>query len=131
MKYKMYFEDDYDIIEDVLNDVKDCSFDEWNGYDREGDTEDIEMRYDGDSDTEDPYNWKLIFGNTGERGYKGRGNYTHRVTYWRYYIFLFENGESVLMETELKTILEDFKDLIQKHIGQTELILNDDEAFVI
>ena len=131
MKYKMYYEDDYGIIEDVLDDVKDCSFQEWDGYDREGDTEDITLRYVGDGDKKDPYSWKLTFGNTVERGYHGRENYTHSVTYWGYYIFLFENGEHVLIETSSDNILEELRDFLNKYTCPPEVILNDDESFVV
>lgn len=131
MKYKMYFEDNYDCIEAVLNDAKDCSFDDWDNYDREGDTEDITLHYDGDGDMKDPCNWKLTFGNTGERGYRRRGDYTHRVPYWNYYIFLFENGEHVLIETRSENILEELKAFLNKYTCPPEMILNDDESFVV
>ena len=132
MKYKMYYEDDYDIIENTMDDIKERSFQEWKGYDREGDTEDITLKPDDDDeDMEDPYNWRITFGNTRERGYSGRDNYTHRVTYWGYYIFFFENGEQVLIETQSENILEELRDFIQKHTGSMELILNDDDDFVV
>lgn len=131
MKYKMFFEDDYDIIEDVLNDVKERSFQEWDGYDREGDTENITLRCVGDGDKKDPYSWKLTFGNTGERGYTNRSDYTHRVPYWGYYIFLLENGEYGLIETQSENILEELKDFLNKYNCPPEVILNDDESFVV
>ena len=132
MKYKMYYEDDYGIIEDKLDDVKDCSFQEWDDYDREGEFEDITLCYDGGGgDKTDPHNWRLTFGNTVERGYHGRENYTHSVPYWGYYIFLFENGEHVLIETESDNILEELRDFLNKYNCPPEVILNDDESFVV
>lgn len=35
MKYKMYYEDDYDNVERMMDDMEDRSFQEWDGYDRE------------------------------------------------------------------------------------------------
>ncbi|MBR1610920.1 MAG: hypothetical protein IJ672_05485 [Methanobrevibacter sp.] len=131
MKYKMYYEDNYDVIEDMLNDVKECSFNDWNDYDREGDTEDITLYYKGSGDKRDSHNWKLTFGKSVERGYRGREDYTHSVRYWCYYIFLFENGEHVLIETESENILEELKDFLNKYNCPPEVILNDDESFVI
>lgn len=132
MKYKMYYEDDYDNIEHVMDDIKDRSFQEWDGYDREGDTEDITLHHDDDyEDMEDPHNWRITFGNTVERGYYGHDNYTHRVTYWGYYIFFFENGEQVLIETQSENILEELRDFLNKYNCPPEVILNDDESFVV
>lgn len=131
MKYKMYYEDSYDIIEDMLADVKECSFDEWTDYDREGEFEDITLRYKGSGDMSDPHNWKLTFGNSGERGYSAREDYTHSVPYWGYYIFLFENGEHVLIETESENILDELRDFLNRYNCPPEVILNDDESFVV
>ncbi len=132
MKYKMYYEDDYDNIENVMDDIKDRSFQEWDGYDREGDTEDITLHHDDDyEDIEDPHNWHLTFGKTVERGYSGRDDYTHRVPYWGYYIFLFETGEHVLIETQSENIIEELKDFLNKYNCPPEVILNDDESFVV
>lgn len=131
MKYKMYYEDSYDIIEDMFNDVKKCSFNDWNDYDREGEFEDITLHYTGSGDKSDPHNWKLTFGNTVERGYSRHDNYTHSVPYWGYYIFLFENGEQVLIETQSENILEELRDFLNKYNCPPEVILNDDESFVI
>lgn len=133
MKYKMYYKDDYDNIEHVMDDIKDRSFQEWDGYDREGDTEDITLHHDDDyEDMEDhPHNWRITFGNTVERGYYGHDNYTHRVTYWGYYIFFFENGEQVLIETQSENILEELRDFLNKYNCPPEVILNDDESFVV
>lgn len=127
----MYYEDDYDDIERVMDDVEDRSFQEWDGYDREGDTEDISLSYDARGDTRDPNNWRIIFGNTIEKSFRGRENYSHSVPYWNYYIFLFENGEQVLIETQSENILEELKDFLNKYNCPPEVILNDDEAFVI
>lgn len=132
MKYKMYHEDDYDNIEYVMDDIKDRSFQEWDGYDREGDTEDITLQHDDDyEDMEDPHNWRITFGNTVERGYHGRDNYTQRVTYWGYYVFFFENGEQVLIETQSENILDELRDFLNKYNCPPEVILNDDELFVV
>lgn len=130
MKYKMYYEDSYDVIEDMLDDVKECSFQEWDTYDREGDTEDITLSCGGGDNT-DPNNWRLVFGKSVERGYKGREDYTHRIPYWGYYIFLFETGEHVLIETQSENIIEEFKDFLHKYTCPPEVILNDDESFVV
>lgn len=67
MKYKMYYEDDYDNVERMMDDMEDRSFQEWDGYDREGDTEDISLSYDSRGDMRDPDNWRIIFGNTIEK----------------------------------------------------------------
>lgn len=132
MKYKMYYENDYDNIEHVMDDIKDRSFQEWDGYDREGDTEDITLHHDDDyEDMEDPHNWRITFGNTVERGYRGREDYTHSVRYWCYYIFLFENGEHVLIESQSENILEELRDFLNKYNCPPEVILNDDESFVV
>lgn len=132
MKYKMYYEDDYDNIENVMNDIKDRSFHEWDDYDREGDTEDITLRHDDDYvDMENPNNWKITFGNTRERGYYGRDDYTHRVPYWGYYIFFFENGEQVLIETDSENILDEIRDFLNKYTCPQEVILNDDDDTMV
>ena len=130
MKYKMYYEDDYDVIEDMLDHVKDCSFQEWDTYDREGEFENITL-YCGGGDKTDPNNWHLIFGKSVENGFSERDDYTHRVLYWGYYIFLFETGEHVLIETQSENIIEEFKDFLNKYTCQPEVILNDDESFVV
>lgn len=130
MKYKMYYEDRYDVIEDMLDDVKECSFQEWDTYDREGDTEDITLSCGGGDNT-DPNNWRLVFGKSVERGYKGREDYTYCIPYWGYYIFLFETGEHVLIETQSENIIEEFKDFLHKYTCPPEVILNDDESFVV
>lgn len=131
MKYKMYYEDDYDNVERMMDDTEDRSFQEWDGYDREGDTEDISLIYDSRGDMRDPDNWRIIFGNTIKKSFRGRENYFHSVLYWNYYIFLFENGERVLIETQSENILEELKDFLNKYNCPPEVILNDDEAFVI
>lgn len=132
MKYKMYYEADYDSIERVMDDTEDRSFQEWDGYDRKGDTEDISLSYDGwGGDMRDPNNWRIIFGDTTEKYLEGRENYSRSVPYWNYYIFLFENGERVLIETQSENILEELKYFLNKYNCQPEVILNDDEAFVI
>lgn len=131
MKYKLYYEDNYDIIKDMLDDIKDCSFQDWDSYDREGEFENITLGYKGSGDIEDSHNWKLTFGKTVERGYRGHEDYTHSVPYWGYYIFLFENGERVLMETQSENIIEEFTDFLHKYTCPPEVILNDDESFVV
>lgn len=132
MKYKMYYEDDYDNIENVIDDIKNCSFHEWDGYDREGEFEDITLRHDDNyEDMEDPGNWLITFGNTCERGYYSRDDYTHNVRYWGYYVFLFETGEHVLLETDSENILEELRNFLNKYNCPPEVILNDDESFVI
>lgn len=132
MKYKLYYEDDYDKIENVMDDIKGRSFREWDGYDLEGDTEDITLRHDDDyEDMEDPHNWRITFGNTVERRYRGHDDYSHTVTYWGYYIFFFENGDQVLIETPSENILEELRDFLNKYGCQPEMILNDDESFVV
>ena len=127
----MYYEDSYDVIEDMLDHIKDCSFQDWDNYDRKGDTEDIELSYNGDGNMRDPHNWRLIFGKSVENGFRARENYSHRVPYWNYYIFLFENGEHVLIETQSENILEEFRDFLNKYNCPPEVILNDDESFVV
>lgn len=130
MKYKMYYEDDYDNIERVMADIKDRSFQEWEGYDREGEFENITLHCDGGDKTE-PNNWRLTFGNARERTFAGRADYTRRVPYWGYYIFFFENGEQVLIETQSENILEELKDFLNKYTCPPEVILNDDDSFVV
>lgn len=117
----MYYEDDYASIEYVMDDIKGRSFQEWEGYDREGDTEDIILHHDDDyEDMEDPHNWRITLGNTVER-----------VTCWDYYIFFFENGDQVLIETRSENILEELRDFLNKYNCPSEVILNDDESFVV
>lgn len=101
------------------------------GYDCEGDTEDISLRYDSLGDMRDPHDWRIIFGNTIRKDFRGRRNYSYSVPYWNYYIFLFENGERVLIETQSENILEELRYFLNKYNCPPEVILNDDEAFVI
>ena len=130
MKYKIFYEDNYDVIEDMLDHVKDCSFQEWDTYDREGEFENITLHCGGGDNT-DPNNWRLIFSKSVENGFSERDDYTHRVPYWGYYIFLFETGEHVLIETQSENIIEELKDFLNKYTCQPEVILNDDDDTMV
>lgn len=132
MKYKVYFADNYSSIKRMMDDIKDRPFQVWDDYDLEGDTEYITLEHEDDCmNMENPRSWRIIFGNSREKNYRHHDRCIFNVMFWHYYIFFFENGKRVLIETESENILKELYDLLQKQTDSMELILNDDDAFVV